>query len=153
MNILTVHASCVAFGDQAILIRGAPRSGKSDIALQLIDGQGYGLGHGPLRAKLVADDQVTLTRIKSEIIVTAPATLRGKLEIRGRGIVALAHKPKAKLIGVVDFKSRAQIERMPEPKDMHVEILDLSFPLCYIDLAAPSAAARIRCFFTEILSP
>jgi HPr kinase/phosphorylase len=152
MNILTVHASCVAFGNQAILIRGAPGTGKSDIALQLIDGQGYGLGHGPLRAKLVADDQVTLTRIKSEIIVTAPATLRGKLEIRGRGIVALAHKPKAKLIGVVDFKSQAQIERMPEPKDMHVEILDLSFPLCYIDLAAPSAAARIRCFFTEILS-
>ena len=152
MKTLTVHASCVAFGNKAILIRGQPGSGKSDIALQLIDGQGYGLGNKPLRAMLVADDQVILERIKGDIIVTAPAILSGKLEIRGRGIVALPHKPKAKLIGVVDFKSRAEIERMPEPEDMHVEILNLAFPLCYIDLAAPSAAARIRSFFTELRS-
>lgn len=152
MKTLTVHASCVAFGNKAILIRGQPGSGKSDIALQLIDGQGHGLGNKSLRAKLVADDQVILERIKGDIILTAPAILRGKLEIRGLGIVVAPHKPKAKLIGVVDFKSRAEIERMPQPEDMHVEILNLAFPRCYIDLTAPSAAARIRSFFTELRS-
>ena len=60
MTSLTVHASCVAFGNKAVLIRGKPGSGKSDLVLQLIDAQGYGLGAKLLRAKLVADDVPTV---------------------------------------------------------------------------------------------
>jgi HPr kinase/phosphorylase len=152
MKTITVHASCVAFGNSAIVIRGRPGSGKSDLVLQLIDGQGYGLGNKLLRAKLVTDDQVILQRLDDDIIASAPDILNGKLEIRGRGIRSVPHKAKGKLIGVVDLKPRAEIERMPEPKDMRTEILKLSFPLCWIDPTAPSAAARIRSFLTEILS-
>ena len=152
MKTITVHASCVAFGRKAVLIRGIPGAGKSDIVLQLIDGQGYGLGAKPLHAKLVADDQVVLMRIKDDIVATAPDILKGKLEIRGRGIVSVPQTASVKLIGVVDLKPRVEIERMPEPQDMQVEILDLSFPLCFIDPTAPSAAARIRSFLTELRS-
>jgi HPr kinase/phosphorylase len=152
MKTITVHGSCVAFGNDAILLRGVPGSGKSDIVLQLIDGQGYGLGTKLLRAKLVADDQVILRRMKDSIIATAPDVLKGKLEIRGRDIVSVPHKAKAKLIGVVDLKPYAEIERMPEPKDIQIEMLELSFPRCYIDPTAPSAAARIRSFLTELHS-
>jgi HPr kinase/phosphorylase len=152
MKAMTVHASCVAFGSKAILIRGQPGSGKSDLVLQLIDGQGYGLGTRLLRAKLVADDQVVLTLSNRNIVVYAPDILNGKLEIRGRGIVSIPHTKPAKLLGVVDLKARAEIERMPEPEEMHVEILERSFPRCFIDPSAPSAAARIRSFLTEILS-
>ena len=152
MKTITVHASCVAFGSKAVLIRGIPGSGKSDIVLQLIDGQGYGLGTKLLRAKLVADDQVVLQRIKDDIVVTTPDTIKGKVEIRGRGIVSVPHKVKAKLIGIVDLRPQVEIERMPEPHDMQVDILELSFPLCYIDPTAPSAAARIRSFLTELHS-
>jgi serine kinase of HPr protein (carbohydrate metabolism regulator) len=152
MKTITVHASCVAFGSRAILIRGQPGSGKSDLVMQLIDGQGYGLGTKLLRAKLVVDDQVLLTCVKDDIFATAPDILKGKLEIRGRGIVSAPHSKSAKLLGVVDLQTRAEIVRMPEPEDMHVEILERSFPRCFIDPSAPSAAARIRSFFTEILS-
>jgi HPr kinase/phosphorylase len=152
MRSMTVHASCVAFGNKAILIRGQSGVGKSDLALQLIDGQGYGLGTKLLRAKLVADDQVVLHRVKDEIIVTPPDTIRGKLEIRGRGIISVSHKVSAKLTGIVDLKPRSEIERMPEVEDMRTDVLELSFPLCFIDSTAPSAAARIRSFLTEILS-
>lgn len=152
MKTITVHASCVAFGGKAILIRGLPGAGKSDLVLQLIDSQGYGLGAKLLSAKLVADDQVVLTRIKNEIITTAPSTIKGKLEIRGQGIVLAPHTAKAKLVGLVDLKPHAEIERMPEPKQRLVDMLDLSFPRCFIDPAAPSAAARIRSFLTEIHS-
>ena len=152
MKTITVHASCVAFGRKAVLIRGIPGAGKSDIVLQLIDGQGYGLGAKPLHAKLVADDQVVLMRIKDDIVATAPDILKGKLEIRGRGIVSVPQTASAKLIGVVDLKPRVEIERMPEPQDMQVEILDLLFPLCFIDPTAPSDADRIRSFLTELRS-
>ena len=152
MTTTTVHGSCVAFGQRAILIRGVPGSGKSDLVLQLIDGEGYGLGSRLLRAKLISDDQVVLQRVKNHITVSAPNVLRGKLEIRGRGIVTVAQRDTAKLAGVVDLKPRAEIERMPDPKSLQTEILERVFPLCLIDPSAPSAAARIRSFLTEIRS-
>ena len=39
-----LHASCVAFGDVGVLIRGKSGSGKSSLCLRLIDGEGFGLG-------------------------------------------------------------------------------------------------------------
>ena len=61
MTSLTIHASCVAFGNKAVLIRGKPGSGKSDLVLQLIDGSGYGLGAKLLQAKLVASNPVIMS--------------------------------------------------------------------------------------------
>src|SRR3546814_9666093 len=52
----TLHASCVAIGGRAVLIEGPSGSGKSDLALRLID----------RGAKLVADDYTILTRERSE---------------------------------------------------------------------------------------
>ncbi|MFN3389305.1 MAG: HPr kinase/phosphorylase, partial [Allosphingosinicella sp.] len=47
----TVHASCVAIGGRAVLIAGRSGSGKSDLALRLID----------RGARLVSDDYTILT--------------------------------------------------------------------------------------------
>src|SRR4029079_8768067 len=54
---ITLHASCVALKDDGILILGAPGTGKSDLALRLIDEPGYGAGDELIRGRLVADDQ------------------------------------------------------------------------------------------------
>ena len=150
MTSLTVHASCVAFGNKAILIRGKSGSGKSDLVLQLIDGQGYGLGVKLLRAKLVADDQVVLQRENGAVIAAPPKILAGKLEMRGLGIVTIPHKSKAKLCCIVDLKPRGEIARMPEPADMLTEILGLVFPLYYVDPTASSAAAQIRSLLSKM---
>lgn len=150
MTSLTVHASCVAFGNKAVLIRGKPGSGKSDLVLQLIDAQGYGLGAKLLRAKLVADDQVVLLREKDLVFAIPPQILSGKLEIRGRGIIMTSHRKKSKLCLVIDLKAHVEITRMPEPSDMVTDILGLPFPLYCVDPTAPSAAARIRSFLSKM---
>ena len=150
MTSLTIHASCVAFGNKAVLIRGKPGSGKSDLVLQLIDGPGYGLGAKLLRAKLVADDQVVLLREKDLVFASPPQILSGKLEIRGRGIIMTSHRKKSKLCLVIDLKAHVEITRMPEPSDMVTDILGLPFLLYCVDPTAPSAAARIRSFLSKM---
>ena len=150
MTSLTVHASCVAFGNKAILMRGKPASGKSDLVLQLIDSQGHGLGERLLRAKLVADDQVVLSRVGDVVFASPPEILKGKLELRGRGIITISHKSKAKLELVIDLLPRVEIARMPENDAMITEILGVQFPRYEIDPTAPSAAARIRSLLSEM---
>ena len=144
MNISTFHASCVAFGNKAVLIRGKPGSGKSDLVLRLIDTKGFGINQKPLHAKLVADDQVELIRVEHRIYVSPPKTLAGMLEVRGWGIMTLPHKARAILHLVVDLGSHAEIPRMPEPAERSIEILGLPFQRLWVDPASASAAARIR---------
>ena len=140
----SIHASAVAFGNKGVLIRGSSGSGKSDLVLRLIDGEGFGIGKKALRAKLVADDQVLLVRDNNRIIMSAPRTIAGKLEIRGIGIVDLRHKSKTKLVLVIDLKPQADIERMPELSDTVTEILGLKIRRIFIDPLANSAPAKIR---------
>jgi HPr kinase/phosphorylase len=150
MTSLAVHASCVAFGNNAVLIRGKPGSGKSGLALQLIDSQGYGVGTKLLRAKLVADDQVVLRRDEDFVYASPAVILSGKIEMRGRGIMTVSYRKRAKLCMVIDLKSAAEITRMPEPSAMITDLLGLQFPLFGIDPTAPSSAARIRSLMSEM---
>src|SRR5690606_32729552 len=74
-GMATIHATCVALGDTGILLRGRSGSGKSDLALRLIDGG----------ALLVADDRVALSLEGGRVIARPPAALAGYLEVRGVG--------------------------------------------------------------------
>src|SRR5262245_26874416 len=83
-----VHGTCVALGRGAALIRGPSGSGKSDLALRFL----FLARRGPAAPEpplLVADDQVQLVREGSRILVTAPATISDKMELRGVGIIEL----------------------------------------------------------------
>src|SRR3954453_658078 len=73
----TIHASTVARDGRAVLISGPSGSGKSDLALRLLD-RGF---------TLVSDDQTIVRRDGDRLVASAPATIKGKLEIRGVGIV------------------------------------------------------------------
>ena len=143
-----IHGSAIAFGNRGVLIRGLPGSGKSELALRLIDSQGFGRGAKPLRAKLVADDQVLLVREGSGIVMRAPNSISGKLEIRGVGIIELPHKSKTKLVLVIDLKPQTEIERMPEADDLLTEILGLNIRRYSIDPNASSALSIIRCLLS-----
>ena len=93
----TAHASCVLVGRSAILIRGPAGSGKSRLALALLDTAKNGLL--PF-ARLVADDRVQLLAAHGRLVARAPAAIAGKIEVRGFGIRAVGHESPA-LVGLV----------------------------------------------------
>ena len=90
----TLHqATCVAIGGRAVLIEGRPGSGKSSLALALID----------RGAVLIGDDGVLLERDGERLLASpAPATA-GLLEVRNVGLLTcptLSRVPVALLIGL-----------------------------------------------------
>jgi hypothetical protein len=91
MSEANIHASCVAIGNQGVLLLGPSGAGKSDLALRLIDGG----------AKLVADDRTLLFLAKGVLHAKAPASIKGLLEIRGVGIVKLPVRATVKIALVV----------------------------------------------------
>lgn len=129
---MRVHASCVAIEGRGILLRGPSGSGKSDLALRLLDGG----------ARLVADDQVELSLDGDRVVARAPAALAGLLEVRGIGIVAVPAVAAAPLALLVDLVPGHAVERLPEP-DRDV-LLGVAIPRVMVDPGPPSAAAKIR---------
>ena len=142
--MINVHATCVAFGSFGVLIRGPSGSGKSSLALRLIDAEGFGVGPNKLTAKLVADDQVMLEQKASGVSATPPAALAGKLEIRGLGIIPLDYLKAAQLRLVVDLLPYSSIPRMPDSVDANVELLSVVLPRLMLDGLSVDAAAKLR---------
>ncbi len=146
-----LHGTCVSVGGEGLLILGEPGSGKSSLALRLIDEPGYGISSALLRSELVADDQVIVTRDQGRLMASAPAALRGKLEIRGLGIVTLATPPTVALALVVKLQNHSAIERLPDPSTF--DILGVALPLVEIVAITASAPARIRAALTWLKQP
>jgi HPr kinase/phosphorylase len=139
-----IHGSCIAIDGAGVLLLGAPGSGKSDLVLRLLDHQGSGTT-GRLRgARLVADDQVVIRRDGALLTASAPLILRGRLEIRGLGIVAVPVVDSAPLKLAVRLTVAAEIERLPDLQKSRMDILGLALPLVLIDPEKASAPARIR---------
>ena len=131
-DIITIHATAVALDGVGVLLRGPSGSGKSDLALRLIDGG----------ARLIADDQTVIVRRGDRLFAAAPAAIAGRLEVRGLGIVALEPVVDVALGAVFDLVAPSAIERLPEPTT--VALLDVALPRFQIASAAPSAAAKVR---------
>ena len=125
----TVHATCIAIGGRGILLRGRSGSGKSDLALRLID----------RGARLVSDDYTILAESGGRIRAAAPATIAGKLEIRGIGIVAMAADEDVPVCLVAELDEAP--ERLPEAAK-ELPLLGTRVPA--IALAALEASAPLK---------
>ncbi|MEO7364987.1 MAG: aldolase [Sphingomicrobium sp.] len=126
----TVHATTVAKEGRAVLISGPSGSGKSDLALRLLD-RGF---------TLVSDDQTLVRREDERLIAAAPANIAGKLEIRGIGIVEMEHAGDTPVALLVELTS--DIERLPDDSRER-PILGVSLPLISIDAMAASAPSKV----------
>jgi serine kinase of HPr protein (carbohydrate metabolism regulator) len=126
----TVHASTVATDGRAVLISGPSGSGKSDLALRLLD-RGF---------TLVSDDQTIVRREDDRLIASAPPNIAGKLEIRGIGIVEMEQVGDMPVALLVELTS--DIQRMPDD-NLERQILGVSLPLISIDAMAASAPSKV----------
>ena len=127
-----VHATCVEIGGTGVLLRGPSGSGKSDLALRLIDGG----------AGLVADDRADLTLEEGRVVVTAPPEIAGLLEVRGQGVRRVARVERAVLGLVVALVPPERVERLPE--DAQCQVLGVTLALVRLAPFEASAAAKVR---------
>lgn len=127
----TLHVSCVAIGERAVLIEGRSGAGKSDLALRLID----------RGARLVSDDYTLVVRDRQALLATAPATIAGKIEVRGIGIVTMPHVERVAVALLVEL--RDDIERMP--LDMPVRsIAGIKVPVIAVEGHYASAPIKVE---------
>jgi HPr kinase/phosphorylase len=96
----TVHASAVLVGARAVLIRGPSGSGKSRLALALLEAARTGL---LAFGRLVSDDRSYLEARHGRLLVRPAAELAGMIEVRGLGIRRLPYEPAAVVGLVVDL--------------------------------------------------
>ncbi len=129
---ILVHATAIAIDGRAVLLRGPSGAGKSDLALRLIDAG----------ARLVADDQVALRRAGERVLVTAPASIAGLIEVRGVGILQVEPLAEAALAMCVDLVPSAEVERLPEIRCE--DVLGLAVPSMALSPFEASAAAKLR---------
>ena len=126
-----LRGTCIAVEGSGVLLRGPSGSGKSDLALRLIDAGGC----------LVADDYTDLSEVGGQLVATAPPKLHGLLEVRGIGIIRLQAIPSATLIACIDLAPIDKIERMPAPED--VQILGVAVPRFLVCAAEPSSVVKV----------
>jgi serine kinase of HPr protein (carbohydrate metabolism regulator) len=129
---LLAHATTVAIGGRAVLLRGTSGSGKSDLALRLIDAG----------ARLVADDQSELWRDGDAVLVRAPEPIAGMIEVRGVGIMRVKPLSVAPLALIVDLVALQHVERLPEPSSE--TIFGLAIPLVALAPFEASAPIKLR---------
>jgi serine kinase of HPr protein (carbohydrate metabolism regulator) len=125
-----VHGTSVACDGRAVLLTGPSGSGKSDLALRLID-RGF---------RLVSDDQTILSRAGDRLTASAPTQIQGKMEIRGLGIVEMEADRDVPLALIVELTS--EIERIPAEGRTR-RILGHSLPVVRIDAMTASAPAKV----------
>ena len=133
----TVHASAVLTGNRALLIRGPAGSGKTRLALALLEAAQA----GHIRfARLVADDRVELMSRHGRVLLRAPMTLAGLIEVRGVGIRRVAWEAVAVAGRVIDLNA-PDAERLPDSSAQETEIDGVRLPRLAVAAGADSLAA------------
>jgi serine kinase of HPr protein (carbohydrate metabolism regulator) len=133
-----IHGTAISIGGHAVLIMGESGSGKSDLALRLID----------RGAILISDDVVFLeTRDNAPILTVAP-NIAGKIEVRGVGISNVDFITSAPLRLVIEFVDAP--DRLPEDI-AHTTIGDYVVPVSKLNPFEQSSAIKVEYALRAVL--
>jgi len=129
---VVLHASCVAIRGRAVLLTGPSGSGKSDLALRLID----------RGATLVGDDGVVVKARGDRLYARPGPNIEGQLEVRGIGILAFPSLDEAPLALVIALDQ--PVPRMPDELLPVRVIAGLTVPLIALDPFEASAPVKVE---------
>ncbi len=126
-----LHASALVVGERGILLRGAAGSGKSLLALTLIERV---LRVGRFAA-LVADDRVWWEISHGRLVVRGAPAFAGICERRALGLVSVAHEREAVVRLLVDLAPRGVAPaRMPGREDLYDVVGGVKLPRLRLDM-------------------
>ena len=124
-----IQASAVEIEGRALVIEGPVGSGKSSLALCLID----------RGAKLIGDDGVGLARRGDQVFASAPPNIAGLLEVRGIGLIELPIAPATPVALILTLGAGA--ERLPETVPTR-EVLGIPLPCLAFEPGTMAPAQR-----------
>jgi len=127
--------TCVAIGGRAVLIDGPPGSGKSSLALALID----------RGAVLVGDDGVSLELIGGRLNASPPPNTAGLIEVRNVGLVRMATAARIPVALIVRLDGEAP--RYIEAAEM-IEVGGAALPMVRLWPDTPVLALRAEMALT-----
>lgn len=118
MSKTNIHATCISYKENGILIIGPSGSGKSDLALRMMMNKG---------AELVADDRTDIEEKFGRLKASCPENIRGMMEVRGVGVCRFEPCPSVFVELVVELVPAGEkIERLPEQEK--IEYCGVSVP-------------------------
>ena len=105
LSFETIHASAVAILGRAVLLYGRSGSGKSDLALRLID-----------RGAMLISDDYTLCHAREDgLFASAPGSILDKIEVRGLGIINMPSVQDVGIALLINLES--DVDRFPLDRD------------------------------------
>lgn len=134
MSAVPHQASCVAVDGRGILIEGPPGTGKSSLALALID----------RGAVLVGDDGVLLDQRDGRLWALPPPNITGLLEVRNVGLLRLPATETA--VALVIRLNAAAPRHIDQPAE--ADIAGVRVPLVTLWPDSPVLALRAECALT-----
>lgn len=127
----TLHCSTVAIGGRAVMIEGRSGSGKSDLALRLID----------RGARLVSDDYTIARRQGTTLLASPPPNISGKMEVRGIGLVEIENVSDVPVCLIVQLFDT--VDRMPPVPEKRV-VAGVAVPVMKIAPMENSAPIKVE---------
>lgn len=133
-----VHGSAVAIGGNAVLLLGPSGSGKSDLALRLID-----------RGAILISDDIVVVATRDDLPVLNPApNIAGKIEVRGVGICGMEFANSAPLRLAVTFAD--EYDRMPQD-NQRIDVAGFSVPLVTLNPFENSSPIKLELALRSII--
>lgn len=131
MSAALIHATAVSIDGWGILLLGPSGTGKSDLALRLID----------RGATLISDDVVPIVIGSTGPEVKSAPNINGRIEVRGVGIVSVAYIESAPLRLAIELAQ--PVDRLP-PAPQWTNIAGFSVPSATIAPFEASAPLKVQ---------
>ncbi|HWA18456.1 MAG TPA: hypothetical protein VG757_05620 [Devosia sp.] len=129
MSLRNIHATGLMLDGVGLILRGPSGSGKSLLALELLDEWET----RKRKAWLVSDDRIDIEASNGSLVMHAPRAIEGLIELRGRGIVKRPFVEQAPVHLVIDLVDT--VERMVEEDELETLMEGVTLARCPVPRA------------------